>query len=156
MARRRNGITRATARVLTMAAVLAGVFAMHALTSHHGPAIAGSVASDRAAAHAIEGHGEHGGVMVPAGDCCDGSGAATAAPAEHQLMPGALVPDMATCVAVLAGSLLALVLALIALHGTGRRGRLVWRPPVAAVALSGGRPPPRPAPSLTELCILRT
>jgi hypothetical protein len=142
---------------MTMAAVLAGVFAMHALTSHHDPAIAGSVASDRAAAHAIERHvGHGGGVMVPAGDCCDGSGAATAAPAEHQLMPGALVPDMATCVAVLAGSLLALVLALIAQRGTGRRGRLVWRPPVAAVALSGGRPPPRPAPSLTELCILRT
>lgn len=136
-------------RVLTLLGVLAGVLAMHALTtSHH----TGMVMADTTGLAAVSGQGAHGehtpvrepapgsaGLVVPGPQVASADG-------EHAM--GEL------CVAILTALILLLLPSFrrpFAMTAGGIRRSL---PPRLTALL--GRSPPWTAPSLSKLCVLRT
>jgi hypothetical protein len=129
-------------RALVLFGVLAGVFAMHALTMNHDAAMA-TMSGMSAAEASVEMPGQA--VTTPL---------KVAAP-KDQSASGQQMGTM--CLAVLAASLLLLGLAL--LLGWLRSARFApWLRQARPVHLSllHGRSPPCLAPSLSKLCVLRT
>jgi hypothetical protein len=152
----RATVSGALLRVLGVLGVVAGVFAMHGLTSDHEVAMAimhapGDVQAAMPAAHVAE--SQSAGHVVQHGDAVSVAlvvgleRVVIAAAGEQHGMVG-------ECLAVLTGLLLLLALAL------GLRSLLACRPvvllaPAERLVLSE-RSPPWLAPSLSKLCVLRT
>jgi hypothetical protein len=141
-------------QALVVVGVLAGVVAMHGLTANHEATMPTTAAGHKPAADArAAGHAMSSGEVAPEPQSAGSQASAvlrlTGAGDGHG-MTGA-------CVAILATTLLflALVLALRFLR--------VWHPLDAAIgrrrsfrSSAAGRSPPRRAPSLSMLCVLRT
>lgn len=134
-------------RLLGVLGVVAGVFAMHGLTSHHDAAMASMPAATHAtAAHEMgsaEPESKHQ-VALPIA-LVDAFDRVAIAPAgeQHGMVDA--------CMAVLTGLLLLLALVL------GLRSLLTWRPVllVAPAERVVQREPPWLVPSLSKLCVLR-
>ena len=154
----RDGVVRGLLRALTMVGVLAGVLAMHALTTDHHAAMAGMASP---VVTVTDGGG--GSIRVPSGQS-HSAAAPHAAPAMDlpqtsmiQLAVSASADRgaSAVCLAVLAIGLL-LVLIRLAARWFGS-GRLVTRPrhyPSRFSSLAE-RSPPWSVLSLSKLCVLR-
>ncbi|WP_246486920.1 DUF6153 family protein [Kribbella qitaiheensis] len=142
----RSGLTR----ILTVVGVLAGVLAMHGLTSNHDAEMPGMAAAPTTSS----GHRATGDPTMAAGhDDALSAGFTTEEPKARGADAGHGMAG--ACVAVLTLSLLLLALAAGSrwrrIRQRGHRGLpLAWRP------VPDGRPPPWLAPSLSKLCVLRT
>lgn len=129
MTNRRRTVRRGPARLLVAVLLLAGVFAMHALTGNHNPA----VAEHEPAAHAL---------MI------------ADSPAVEPAEDGHLHTMGEVCLAVLAGLLIALVFTLVRRSFAPAHPI----PPTRAtnpMVVTEPSPPWR-QPSLSKLCVLRT
>ncbi|WP_428995011.1 DUF6153 family protein [Kribbella qitaiheensis] len=152
----RSGLTR----ILTVVGVVAGVLAMHGLTSNHDAAMPGMAAAQTDSSRPA-GTGDPTMTTGHASAVDSGVHLTTAASAGSTTeKPQARDTDAGhgmagACVAVLTLSLLLLALALRS------RWRLIWRtvprdPRPAQRPVPAGRPAPWLAPSLSKLCVLRT
>ncbi|GAB3930242.1 hypothetical protein GCM10029976_031580 [Kribbella albertanoniae] len=166
-----SGLTRR----LTLLGVLAGVFAMHALTMNHDPAMAGM---DSIASMTSSGAG-HTSAATGVAAVADNGGA----PSGHVRMSDQVTAEMAAvtefasasnlmvsahsnagshqmsdvCVAVLAASLALVGLALMLCWlRSARFAPWAWQLLPLQLSPLSGRSPPWLAPSLSKLCVLRT
>ncbi|GAA1604941.1 hypothetical protein GCM10009789_68630 [Kribbella sancticallisti] len=160
-------------RALVLFGVLAGVFAMHALTMNHDPAMAGSAAAmppsgagHMSAAAGVAAVADDGGPLSGHVGMSDGSAADMAAVTELASASNALVSAHSTagnhgmsgvCVAVLAASLALVGVALMLCWlRSARSVPRAWQVLPLQLSPLPGRSPPWLAPSLSKLCVLRT
>ncbi|MGC4939924.1 DUF6153 family protein [Kribbella sp. DT2] len=143
-------------RALAVVGVIAGVLAMHGLTSGHHPVMPDMGTVGQMAAADIAGPELHDPEVAMTVD----AGAVKATPRSGSALDGLLTTSTAghlmadVCVAVLTVTLLLLALA------TALRRRRIWCPVTPRSTTrrprAVGRPPPWTHPSPSKLCVLRT